>query len=208
MADAQGAGPSVAEWTELSGALLRGLVHTLNNRLTALSAFAELAGMGDEESTASRVMPAELERLHRLSAMLRLLALERTPPEALEPIPLADEALALYAHHPDARGVRHEIARVGASMPVRAPRWALVRLTLLLLDAGRRAAQSAGRDTALLRITSDAQAVTLDAGGVALPAEALAMARLCGATADADVAGGVVRLPSLLATRRRERGEA
>lgn len=205
MADADAeAPPGIAEWCELSDALVRGLVHALNNRLTAMSASVELAEMGDDEFSAARVLPGELSRLQQVSALLRLLATEPGPAEALEVAPLAEEAAALHQHHPRLGGARIPVAVEGARMPVRAPRWALLRLLLLLMEGERRAAEAEGRDRAQLRIAGDERVVELHAGSAVTP-YARTMALICGAAPEDDMADGVVRLPSLLELRRRER---
>jgi hypothetical protein len=119
--------------------------------------------------------------------------------------PLVDEALALHVHHPTLRGVRCTVVRTGASPTVRAPRWALLRLLLVMLESGKGAADEARRDVAVLRVDSDEEWVVLRMEGMALTPYGAAMARACGASSDTRVGSDVVRLPTLLELRRRER---
>lgn len=189
-----------AEWLALSESLVRGLVHALNNRLTALSALAELSAMGDEQFTVDRVLPAEVLRLQELSALFRLLVSDEGAGEAMELAPVLDEALALQEHHAGLRGVRCTVALDGASPTLRAPHWALLRLVLVLLENARGASLAVGRDSATLRVGADEHWITLDSGAAPSP-YALAMARRCGAGDDVT---GVLRIPTLLERRRRE----
>jgi hypothetical protein len=205
--------PALESWVELSDALMRGLVHALNNRVTALSAFAELAALGDGELTAQRVLPSELARLQQVNALFRLLLTEEMPPEAMELAPVLDDALALHAHHSRLRTVRCEVILGGNILPVRVPRWALLRLLLLLLEhakqhADRREAADAP-GAAELRIEGGEESIDLSvaAGGDSCR-YAVAMAELCGGTL--EVGGGRItaRLPTLLELRRSERAAA
>ena len=194
----------LTEWLALSEALLRGLVHALNNRLTAVSAYVELAGMGDEDFAVERVLPPEMARLQAVGGLFRLLVSDAGAAEAMEVAPLVDEALALHAQHPTLRGVQCTVVRAGASPTVRAPRWALLRLLLVMLESGKSAAELSNRDTTALRVESDEAWVTLRVDGVALSPYGAAMARRCGAS-EASAGADSVRIPTLLELRRRER---
>lgn len=195
---------ALAEWQALSESLLRGLVHALNNRLTALAAFGELAALGDPEFAADRVLPGELGRMQALGALFRLLVNDEGPAEALELRLVTDEALALHAHHAGSRRVRCRVEWEGTPPTVRAPRWAILRLLLALVETGRRAAEERGDDTVVLRVTANDEwvALCLD-GAVPLPPSryAIGMAERCGATPSPEA----IRLPTLLELRRRER---
>lgn len=195
----------LADWIALSEALLRGLVHSLNNRLTALSAYAQLAAMGDDDFTAQRMLPGELGRMQEVSALLRLLAGDDSPAEAIELEPVLNDALTLLGHHAGFRAVQCTVEREGTQLPLRAPRGALLRLVLMLMEAGKRTAEQAGRDTTVLRVSGDERFIRLQVDGAAVPPYALAMARLCGAADESPDDTGVVRLPNLIELRRRER---
>lgn len=199
---------ALAEWVALSESLLRGLVHALNNRLTALAAFGELAALGDAEFAPDRVLPGELDRLQELGALFRLLVSDDGPPEAMALRVVVDDALALHAHHAGTRVARCIVEYQGAPATLRVPRWALLRLLLAALDAGRRSAEGARRDVVVLRVTSDDEWVTLRLDGpVPLGTSpcAMAMARLCGAAPATEADPGAIRIPTLPELRRRER---
>ena len=63
----------IDDWRTISEELLQGLVHALNNRVAALSAFVELAKLGDEEGDPLTVLPTEIAQLHRVNALFGLL---------------------------------------------------------------------------------------------------------------------------------------
>jgi hypothetical protein len=195
---------AAAQWAELSDALLAGLVHMLNNRVTALSVCAELATMGDQEMIAGGVLTNELRRLQHASALIGLLPSRPHQPEALELRPVLDDAIALHAHHPRTRLVACDVA-VGESMqPVRAPRWALLRLMLVLVDAAKEAAAESARG-ATFRLTSDERSARVH---VAAPGDGgpygAAMVALCGGQLSRVDDELVLTLPTLLLLRQRE----
>jgi hypothetical protein len=205
--------PALESWVELSDALMRGLVHALNNRVTALSAFAELAALGDDQLTAQHVLPSELARLQQVNAMFRLLLTEEMPPEAMELAPVLDDALALHAHHSRLRTVRCEVIRGGKILPVRVPRWALLRLVLMLLEYAKQHADRghAGGPpgTAELRIEGGEESIDLSVSeGSGSCRYAQAMAELCGGTLEIGRDRITARLPTLPELRRSERANA
>ena len=202
--------PPLAAWVDLADSLMRGLVHALNNRVTALSALAELAALGDDDLLAQRVLPSELARLQQVNALFCLLLTEEMSPEAMELAPVLDDALALHAHHSRLRAVSCEVVRQGTILPVRAPRWALLRLLLLLLEYGKQHAEERpdGRPgTAELRIegTEDCIELTVSAGSESRP-YLHSMTELCGGTLEAGEGTLTARLPTLAEVRRGERG--
>ena len=196
---------AAAQWAELSDALLAGLVHMLNNRVTALSVCAELAEMGDNEMVGGGVLMSEMQRLQRASALIGLLPSRPRPPEALELRPVLDDALSLHAHHPRTRLVHCDVSVMGAMQPVRASRWALLRLMLVLVDAAKEAAAGSARG-ASIRLSSDERAVRAH---VLTPGDGgpygVAMATLCGGELARDGDELVLSLPTLLLLRQRER---
>ena len=196
---------AAAQWAELSDALLAGLVHMLNNRVTALSVCAELATMGDEEMIAGGVLTSEMQRLQRASSLIGLLPSRPHPPEALELRPVLDDALALHAHHPRTRLVACDVAVEGAMQPVRAPRWALLRLMLVLVDVAKDAAAQSSRSAAI-RLSSDERSARLH---LLTPSDGgpygAAMTALCGGKLARDGDELVLSLPTLLLLRQRER---
>lgn len=197
----------VAEWMVLSDALLGGLVHALNNRVTALSVCAELAALGDTEMmTEGGMLPTEVARLQRTSALIGMLPARERPAEALELGPVLEDAIALHAHHPRARAISCTISRSATVQPVRAPRWALLRLLLVLVDRAKAAADASRADSLELHLTGDERIVRVQAeahgdGG----AYGASMASLCGGELSREGADLVLTLPTLLYLRQRER---
>jgi hypothetical protein len=203
---AMGAVPGAGEWLALSDELLAGLVHALNNRVTALSVCAELAGLGDEEMLAGGVLLTEVARLQRASALIGSLPARGHAAEALEIGPVLDDAIAIHALHARMRTIGCTLKAVGTVLPVRAPRWALLRLLLLLVDAAKTAAQSAGRTDVELQLQGvdhdvQVRAIARGTGG----AYAAQMAALCGGSVSREGDQLVISLPSLPELRRRER---
>jgi hypothetical protein len=196
-----------AEWLALSDDLLAGLVHSLNNRVTAISVCSELAALGDEQILGGGVLAGEVARLQKTSALLALLP-ARGHAEALEIGPVLHDALAIHAHHPRVRAVECGVEIADATQPVRAPRWALLRVLLVMVDAAKAGAQDAEDASTVVRVAGDAEAVRVRAnaretGG----AYAVEMAALCGGTLSREREELVLTLPSLTALRRRERGD-
>ena len=197
--------PGASEWLALSDELLAGLVHALNNRVTALSVCAELAELGDLEMVKEGVLQSEVARLHRVGALIGCLP-ARGVAEALDIGPVLDDALAIHSHHPRMRRVEFTV-RAGAGMhTVRAPRWALLRLLLVMVDAAKGGAQEAGRDSATIELASDEECVRLKSDArVNDGAYAIEMAALCGGVLLREEGSLLLTLPSLLEVRRRER---
>jgi hypothetical protein len=149
---------------------------------------------------------AEIARLQKASALVGLLP-ARGQAEALEIAPVLHDAIAIHAHHPHTRTVECAVVAAGEPQPVRVPRWALLRLLLIMVDAAKAGARDAQRSAVMLELSGDAasvrvRAATRDAGG----AYAAEMAALCGGTLTQDNEMLVLTLPSLTEVRRRERG--
>ncbi len=198
-------GSAAAQWAALSDALLAGLVHMLNNRVTALSVCAELATMGDEQMLSSGVLTTEVRRMQAASALIGLLPSRPHPPEALELRPVLDSALEMHAHHPRTRLVECRVDVQDAMHPVRAPRWALLRLMLVLVDVAKDAVADSATP-ARFRLWSTEREVGLR---VVTPSDGgpygAEMAMTCGGMLTRDGDELVLTLPSLGALRQRER---
>ncbi|NUO37161.1 MAG: hypothetical protein HOQ31_01010 [Gemmatimonadaceae bacterium] len=199
--------PGAAEWVALADDLLAGLVHALNNRVTAISVCAELAGLGDEQMLAGGMLAAEVARLQQAGALLALLP-ARGNPEALEIGPVLQDAVAIHAHHPRMRAVDCVIETADTPPPVRAPRWALLRVLLIMVDVAKAGAQDAADTPAIVRLSGDAGAVCVRAAARergSWGAYATEMAALCQGTLTRENEELVLTLPSLSELRRRER---
>ncbi|MEP6619474.1 MAG: hypothetical protein ABJE47_09170 [bacterium] len=196
---------AVAEWAELSEKLIRGLVHALNNRITALSSFSQLIAMGDQV-TSQQVLPGELAALSSVSDHLRALCSERLGTEALEIVPVLAEAVTLHRHHPVLRAIRCDVSMLSSLQPIRVPRWALLRLLLVMIDGSKRSADAAGRDTLPIGVQSTEQTLSVFFYSDGVRSNyAEEMAALCGASIDLAGDRQVVTFPTLLEIRRRER---
>jgi hypothetical protein len=194
-----------AQWAALSDALLAGLVHMLNNRVTALSVCAELATMGDEQMLSSGVLTTEMRRMQAATALIGLLPSRPQPPEALELRPVLESALEMYAHHPRTRLVECRVEVQDAMQPVRAPRWALLRLMLVLVDVTKDAVADSATPARFRLWSSEREAgvrVVTPSDGGPYGAE---MTTTCGGTLTRDGDELVLTLPSLTALRQRER---
>lgn len=199
----------IDEWRTISDELLQGLVHALNNRVAALSAFVELAKLGDEEGDPLTVLPTEIAQLHRVNALFGLLPERKAESEALEVRAVLDDAILLHQHHPRLRGEQVAVTFEGAPGAVRAPRWALVRAMVMLLHAAKRPGESAGgRSEAALRVRGDDTTVSVHVATAAAPsADLVALAERCSGHVTRTGDALVLTLPSLRELRRRE-GEA
>lgn len=195
------------DWSTLSDELLQGLVHALNNRVAALSAFVELARFGDDEADPLVVLPAEITQLHRVNSLFGLLPSRGSDPEALELPLVLDDALRVHEHHPRLRGERCEVVREGTPLPVRAPRWALFRALVILVHAAKRSTHTVqGRGGSPLRVLGDSSAVSVRVTTPVAPSPSLlALAHWCGGQCSRDNDELVFTLPSILELRRRER---
>jgi hypothetical protein len=200
------AGAGAEEWLALSDELLAGLVHGLNNRVAALSACSELAALGDSQMLQDGMLATEVERLQRASALFALLPARDRPAEALDLAPVLEDAMLLHAHHPRVPAIEGVLERQGMVYAVRAPRWALVRLLVLLVDAAKTTAQDARADRFELTVTGGDDTVRVwcraRRPGLTYAAH---VAALCGATLVSEGDRLVLTLPSLQETRRRER---
>lgn len=192
-------------WTTLLEDLLCGLVHAMNNRVTALSAFVELAAM-DGNLIEPPVLREEITRLHHVNALVGMLATCHDEMEALEIRAVLELAVTIHSHHPRIRSTPCTIVQSGVVPPVRVPRWALLRLLLLMVDAARRAG-TAGHDRGVeVRFSGDEAAVRVQiVSSEPLGADADSLAAACegGLTYSAGVC--MLQLPSLLEIRRLER---
>jgi hypothetical protein len=194
-----------AEWLSLSDDLLAGLVHALNNRVTALSVFAELITLGDSQMASGGLLATEVGKLQRLSALMAMLPARSQAAEALEVDPVLNDAIALHAQHPRLRAIECVLERSGELPPLRAARWVLLRLLLLVVHAARVAAEAARRERVTLHLAGDADSVSLrafalDDGG----AYAAALAVRCGGALLQVGDELQLTLPSLREVRRRE----
>lgn len=196
---------SEGEWTPLLEDLLRGLVHAMNNRVSALSAFAEFAAL-DDETLGLGMLRKEINGVHAVSQLVGVLASRSETVEALELKPVVELALSLHSHHPRMRGVPCTLDQPGHVLPVRVPRWALLRLTLLMVNAARRAGAATKTPSVAITISGDDMYVRAHVTSPEPPgADAIRLAALCGGQLRHANGEVLFELPSLLEIRRREK---
>lgn len=193
-----------SRWPRLSEELLRGLVHAMNNRVTALSAHAELAAM-DGLPLEHGVLRQEITRLQGVHSLVGILA-TRGAEEALELRSVLEAAISIHAHHPRLPAVPCTMEQGGVVLPVRVPRWALMRLFLIMVDEAKRVGAAAGTGAVVVRLSgneflSRARIIAPDLFGD----DAAELAALCGGTLVQHDGETALELPSLLELRRRER---
>jgi hypothetical protein len=198
--------PTVEDWRTVSEELLQGLVHALNNRVAALSAFVELAKFGDQEGDPLTVLPVEIAQLQQVNGLFGLLPVRRSEPEALELRAVLDDAIRLHEHHPRLRGARVTVTSEGSPGVVRAPRWALVRAMVMLVHLAKQSTESMGHYGAVIRIRGDDWTVGVHVAAPVMPhADLVALAERCSGAIVRERGELVLRLPSLRELRRRER---
>jgi hypothetical protein len=192
------------EWAPLLEDLLRGLVHATNNRITALSALAELATY-DDELLDIEMLRQEITRMHEVSSLVGTLVMHGEDAEALEVGAVLDVALNIHSHHPRLRPVPCAVQKVDSVMPVRVPRWAMLRLALLMIDSAKRAGVASHATSVALRLSGDDTVVRAHCASVEpMGADAQRYASLCGGALLHAAGECVLELPSLLEVRRRE----
>jgi hypothetical protein len=198
--------PAGDDWRTISEELLKGLVHALNNRVAALSAFVELAKLGDEEEDPLAVLPLEIGHLHQVNALFGLLPQRGSEPEPLELRAVFDDALRLHEHHPRFRGEPVSLTFEGAPSAVRAPRWALMRAMVMLVHAAKREARSERGRGAIIRVRGDDTTIAVHVPTTEpASADLDALVAQCGGRMACTSDELVLTMPSLRELRRRER---
>lgn len=212
--------------------ILRGVAHALSNRVSALSGVAGLVAFGNlPADRLSRALDSEVSQLGQLVELLRLLPSDIRPRgEAIELKTLLPGVIALHALHADLREIPCTIHHDRDAQPVHLGRSVFVHTVLVLIDAAKREALR-DRGSVSLTYTGDSEWVAIaveSLPGASSPAAGgtgatdLEVRRLVGAAVAAldpslsvDVqrrgqrpGSGLcleLRLPTLLAVRRRER---
>ena len=143
--------------------------------------------------------------MHDVSSFVGTLVTRSEDAEALEVAAVLDVAMHIHSHHPRLRSVPCTVEKVDAVLPVRVPRWALLRLALLMIDSAKRAAVASSATSVALRLTGDDTVVRAQcASAEPLGADAVRYASLCGGALRHTAGECVLELPSLLEVRRRE----
>lgn len=199
----------------MSDALVGGLVHAMNNRVTAMDGLAMALEDGDPVSDTLPRLQQERERLRALAEVGRHIPDDDAGPEGCAVGDLLEVARALSAVHPRLRDVQVEVRDAEAMPPLRVRQRAVEHALLLAI-----AATAAEGETllALCAETADGyvEVALRPRGRTVSPSdEALELCAASDALVSAD--GGaaewsegvapsvVVRLPSLALVRQRER---
>ena len=198
--------PRSDDWRAISDELLQGLVHALNNRVASLSAFVELAKLGDEEGDPVTVLPTEITQLHRLNALFGMLPERTSDAEALELRGVLDDAIRLHEYHPRLRSERITVELEGAPAVVRAPRWALGRALVMLVHSAKLAPGSRhASEGGTLRVRGDDTTISVRVVTALEPsADLAALAERCNGSVAREAGELVLRMPSVRELRRRE----
>jgi len=198
---------SIDDWSTLSNDLLQGLVHALNNRLSALGALTELARLRDERVDPLAELPAEIAQLQGLTGLFALLPERRADAEALELAAALGDAMRLHEHHLRLRAERCEVRYEGTPVPVRAPRWALVRTFVMLVHAAKRSGEATSERRAVpIIVRSDASTVSVCVStGADASHDLLAVGERAGGEFAREDDLLIFRIPTLSELRRRER---
>ncbi|MEO8620956.1 MAG: hypothetical protein ABI625_07815 [bacterium] len=189
-------------WATLFEELLRGIVHAMNNRITSLSSLLELAAMDDEAPEIDKLRE-EITRLHEVSVFVGVLASRSVEQEALEIHAVLEHAVRIHIHHPRTRTVACIVERGETALAVRVPRWALLRLLLLMVDAAKQAAGPALGTSVVVRVTGDDQNVRVHiTSNEPLGRDAAELAAQCGGSLHTQGGEVQLQLPSLQELRR------
>ena len=96
-------------WEDVSGAIVRGLVHALNNRIATIEGVAATLE-DDDNDTISRHLRSEGERLRTLTETTRHIAVERSAGAETCTFPdVLSAAMQLASLHPDLRDLHVDV---------------------------------------------------------------------------------------------------
>lgn len=156
----------LARWLTVHDDLLRGLAHSLSNRVGAIATTAyllELQPATPDGPTAT--LREECERLDTLLHLLRLLPHRAdAPAEPVIPTDAIAQAMALQQEHPEHRELPMTVTRDGDLQPAYAEPGAFTMAAAVAIGAARRAAHLGGHVEVTIHCTADH--VTVMARGV------------------------------------------
>ncbi len=132
------------EWLTVVDQVCHGVHHALNNRIGSLSALLELTRLGDlpPNDPAFASLANELTRLEDCSRTIRLLPRAEVGEEPLLMDDVLADVLAVHAFLHELRDTPLTITPTPFVEPVRAERWALVRVLILVLADAKRLAKA------------------------------------------------------------------
>jgi hypothetical protein len=137
-------GEGAEEWLFVVDQVCHGIHHALNNRIGSLSALLELTRLSDlpPDDPAFASLSAELTRLEDCARAMRLLPRSEVGEEPLIIDDVLADVLAVHAFLHELRDTPFTIAPTRFVEPVRAERWALVRVLVLILADAKRLART------------------------------------------------------------------
>lgn len=182
----------LARWLSIHDDLLRGLTHTLSNRIGTVAAAAHMvelqpASLGNTAAT----LHAEGERLEALLQLFRVLPrAEQDVPEPVIPTDMITQATALQSHHAHLRAIPITVIRDGDVQPAYADPSALTLAVAVILGTAQRATGSSGRVDVTISSTTDvvrivATGIPAEGAAPVLPDELVQADALADAAADA-----------------------
>ena len=149
-----------ARWLTIHDELLRGLSHTLSNRVATIDAATYMLTLdGADVASQTATLRSEAERLEALLHALR--ALPRQDGGDAEPVMASDAvqgALSLHSHLGELRDVPCDVTVDADAMPGYADPVALQHALLVALTTARRSAHRAG-GRVTVRVSGDAAVV-------------------------------------------------
>lgn len=183
-------------WLTVHDDLLRGLTHSLSNRVGTIAAAAYMVEMQPATlSNTANTLRTESERLEQLLQLFRLLP--RRADSVAEPIVPTDavsQAIALQSHHADLREIPITVTIDGDLQPAYAEPAALALAVVVMLGTAHRAI--AGQGEIVVTISSSTDHVRINSRGVPSDASAAVVAD---EHAERDAAADVAAVHWLLA---------
>ena len=219
--------PAASAWRHVAEDVLHGLNHALSNRLNALSSYAVLLEAGESvDKEQEHHVISEVDRLEQLLKLYRLVPFAGGT--TTEPVLIADivpDAMALLHSLLDVRDVPVTIDGNPATPPVLESAAAITQALLMMLDGvARLVPEGEHGGGVLLHYTGDAdwvyvatetslavsaserrEIIDLSAIHALVPSARVAASAV---TRDAAIVRISLRVPTLGATRRREREAA
>jgi hypothetical protein len=155
----------VEHWLSIHDELLRGIMHSMSNRIATISAGVWVIGEAGVAAHADSVrsLQGEVDQMEQLLIQLRMLPRQSEPVlEPLLPHESVKTAIALHEHHSDFRNIERWIVDAESVKPARADPHALLHALLVAINVACEAAQDS---RIAVTIRSDDEYVTFTATG-------------------------------------------
>jgi hypothetical protein len=161
-------------WGAVLDKLILGVSHHISNRVSTLAGVSEILAGDDTLPPIIGVLSGEVPKLEEAVRLLRLLAVSEEGEEAVEPIRLVEDAIALAKLHPDFTGVVYTTVGGSETPPVLAYPVALTHEILVALSC---AASDSEDGNVLVQLGVDGSDVLIMAGSYSVSARSLVAAR-------------------------------